>query len=153
MSPSTTEQKQLKLSIKHLCSLMMFNTVLRSFAGVKQDCNNVSPNFLNIVVNGIPDSFSSECRDPISLENQNLNCLLYADDILLLSDVCRSVLITSTYIQVNPGNSNCQGKLKLLRVIGVSIYRHFQQKDQKHLIKEVSCIYMFYCTISGNVRA
>ena len=35
----------------------------------------------------------------------------------------------------DPGNSNCQGKLKLLRIIGVSSYRGFEQKDQKHLIK------------------
>ena len=57
------------------------------------------------------------------------------------------------YIQLNPGNSKCQGKLKLLRVTGVSIYRGFEQKDQKHLIKVVLCLYMFYCKISSNVRA
>ena len=39
-------------------------------------------------------------------------------------------------IQLNPGNSNCQGKLKLLRIIGVSSYRGFEQKDYKHLIKK-----------------
>ena len=38
-------------------------------------------------------------------------------------------------IQLNPDNWNCQGKLKLLRVIGVSSYKGFEQKDQKHLIK------------------
>ena len=37
--------------------------------------------------------------------------------------------------KLNPVNSNCQGKLKLLRVIGVSSYRSFEEKDQKHLIK------------------
>ena len=40
---------------------------------------------------------------------------------------------TREKIELNPGNSNCQGKLKLLRVIGVSNYRGFEQKDQKHL--------------------
>ena len=57
-------------------------------------------------------------------------------------------------VQLNPGNSKCQGKLKLLRVIGVSSCRGFEQKDQKHLIKVVLCLYMFYCMISsGNERA
>ena len=56
-------------------------------------------------------------------------------------------------IQLNPGNSKCQGILKLLRVTGVSSYRGFEQKDQKHLIKVVLCLYMFYCKISSNVRA
>ena len=41
----------------------------------------------------------------------------------------------STVPQLNPGNSNCQGKLKLLRVIEVSSFRGFEQKDQKHLLK------------------
>ena len=57
------------------------------------------------------------------------------------------------YRTLNPGNLNCQGKLKLLRVIGVSSYRGFEQKDQKNLIKVVLCLYMFYCKISSNARA
>ena len=59
----------------------------------------------------------------------------------------------SLQIQFNPGNTIYQGKLKLLRVIGVSSYRGFEQKDQKHLIKAVLCLYMFYCKIPKNVRA
>ena len=54
-------------------------------------------------------------------------------------------------LQLNPGNSNYQGKLKLLGVIGLS--RVFEQKDQKHLIKVVLCFYMFSCKISSNARA
>ena len=57
------------------------------------------------------------------------------------------------FVQLNPGNSNCQGKLELLRVIGVSSYRGSEQKDQKHLIKVVLCLYMFSCKISSNVEA
>ena len=63
------------------------NNNFRSFVGVKQDCN-LSPNHFNIFVNDIPDIFSSEC-DPIRIERQNLNCLLYADDFLLLSESSR----------------------------------------------------------------
>ena len=40
-------------------------------------------------------------------------------------------------VQFNPGNSNCQGKLKLLRVIGFSSCGGFQQNDQRQLIKVV----------------
>ena len=56
-------------------------------------------------------------------------------------------------IQLNPGISNYQGKLKLLRVIGVSSSRGFEQNDQKHLIKVVLCLDVFYCKISSKVRA
>ena len=33
-------------------------------------------------------------------------------------------------LQLNPGNSNCQQKLKLLRVIGFSRYKGFEQKTR-----------------------
>ena len=56
-------------------------------------------------------------------------------------------------IELNPGNSNCQGKLKLFRVIGVSSCRGFEQNNQKHLIKVVLCLCMFCCKISSNVKA
>ena len=59
---------------------------------------------------------------------------------------------TSCEVRLNPGNSNCQGKLQLLRVIGVSSYRGFET-DQKHLIKVILCLYTFYRKISSNVRA
>ena len=55
-------------------------------------------------------------------------------------------------LQLNPGNSNFQGKSKLLRVIGVSSYRGFEQKDQKHLIKVFLCLDMFYCRVFSNVK-
>ena len=34
-----------------------------------------------------------------------------------------------------------------------SSYQGFEQKDQKHLIKVILFLYMFYCKISGNVKA
>ena len=38
-------------------------------------------------------------------------------------------------LQLNPGNSNCQRKLKLLRVIGLSSYRGFEQKTRNTWFK------------------
>ena len=61
--------------------------------------------------------------------------------------------VENVQLQVNPGNSNCQGKLKLLPIIGASSCRGFEQKEQIHLIKVVLCLYMFYCKISINARA
>ena len=51
-------------------------------------------------------------------------------------------------IQSNPGYSNYHGKVEI-----ISSYRGFEEKDQKHLIKEVLCFYMFNCKVSSNVRA
>ena len=57
-----------------------------------------------------------------------------------LSKLKRKILpncLEGKYVQLNPGNSNYQGKLQLLRVIEVSSDRGFEQKNQKHLIKVV----------------
>ena len=66
----------------------------------------------------------------------------------VLTSACMKLSIfrysNDLHVQLNPGNSNCQGKMKLLQVIGVSSYRGFEQKDQKHLIKVVLCLYMFF---------
>ena len=51
--------------------------------------------------------------------------------------------VEHTQVQLNPGNSNCQRNLKLLRVIGVSSYRGFEQKDYEHLIKVVLRLYIY----------
>ena len=57
-------------------------------------------------------------------------------------------------LQLNPGNSNCHGKLELLRVIGVSSCRVFKEKTRNTLLKKLNlCLYMFNCKISSNERA
>ena len=39
----------------------------------------------NIYINDIPDMFDDLCK-PVTLENLSLNCLMFADDVLLLSE-------------------------------------------------------------------
>lgn len=56
----------------------------QSHIGVKQGCN-LSPMLFNIFINDIPDLFSTIC-DPVKLGDTKLNCLLYADDLVLLSE-------------------------------------------------------------------
>jgi hypothetical protein len=56
----------------------------KSQVGVKQGCN-LSPTLFNMFINGIPDLFNSSC-DPVQLGKTDLNCLLYADDLILLSE-------------------------------------------------------------------
>ena len=52
--------------------------------GVRQGCN-LSPTLFNIFINDVPNLFDDSC-DPVKLGNTNLNCLLYADDLVLLSE-------------------------------------------------------------------
>ncbi len=51
--------------------------------GVKQGCT-LSPSLFNLYVNDLPEIFDTQC-DPVTLNTTSLNCLMYADDLILLS--------------------------------------------------------------------
>ena len=53
--------------------------------GVKQG-DNLSPNIFNLYLNDIVDVLHKEVYDPVKLSSTNFNCLLYADDIILLHE-------------------------------------------------------------------
>jgi hypothetical protein len=56
----------------------------KSNIGVRQG-DPLSANLFNIFLNGIPTLFDNTCS-PVQLGNRLLSCLLYADDIVLLSE-------------------------------------------------------------------
>ena len=53
--------------------------------GVRQGDGH-SPLFFNIYINDIDQIFHHDVTDPVSLESTKLNCLIYADYLLLLSE-------------------------------------------------------------------
>ena len=55
----------------------------KTYRGVRQGCN-LSPKLFNILINDIPKIFDSSC-EPVKLGSVKLNCLMYADDLVLLS--------------------------------------------------------------------
>ena len=52
--------------------------------GLKQGCN-LSPNLFNLFIDDITRCFNDKC-EPAKLISKNINCLLYADDLVLISE-------------------------------------------------------------------
>ena len=52
--------------------------------GLKQG-DNLSPILFNIYINDLPENISQGKTDPVYLLDQEVNCLLWADDLILLS--------------------------------------------------------------------
>lgn len=68
------------------------NNITDSFettVGVKQGCI-LSPIFFNIFLSDLPEIFDSDC-DPVNLNGNSLNCLMYADDLILLSESAKGL--------------------------------------------------------------
>jgi len=55
-----------------------------AYRGVRQG-DPLSPNLFNLYVNDVKTYFDSNC-DPAHILNEQVNCLLYADDLVLLSE-------------------------------------------------------------------
>lgn len=52
--------------------------------GVRQGCV-LSPTLFKVYVNDLPDMFTEECR-PVTIYKKSTSCLMFADDIVLLSE-------------------------------------------------------------------
>lgn len=59
--------------------------VTKVHKGVKQG-DRLSPMLFNIYTNDVPEVFDQLHSDPVSLDSTKLNCLLYADDLILISE-------------------------------------------------------------------
>ena len=56
----------------------------KSFIGVRQG-DVLSPNIFKIFINDLPDKFLS-CPDPVNINNRRVDCLMYADDVVIFSE-------------------------------------------------------------------
>ena len=82
--------------------------------GLKQG-DNLSPILFNLYINDLPEYISQGKTDPVYLMNQEVNCLMWADDLILLSrspeGLQKCVKNLTEYCQENEG-ANFQQKWK-----------------------------------------
>ena len=67
----------------------LLSSPFKSNVGVKQGCV-LSPILFNIFLSDLPDIFSYEC-DPIKLHDTDINCLMFADDLVLISESAKGL--------------------------------------------------------------
>jgi hypothetical protein len=68
-----------------ICQINTFETNI----GVKQGCI-LSPTLFSSYINDLIDHFCPEC-EPLELNRKPISCLLYADDIILLSESAKGL--------------------------------------------------------------
>ena len=61
-----------------------------SNVGIRQG-DNLSPNLFNLTINKLPEKLIASHCDPIKLNNIDINCLMYANDIVLLSETSKGL--------------------------------------------------------------
>ena len=74
--------ENLQLSVKPSDGVTPF---FDSLLGVRQGCN-LSPLIFNLFVNDIFQELKDNSCEPIKLQQKDINCLMYADDLLILSE-------------------------------------------------------------------
>ena len=66
--------------------------------GVKQGCI-LSPMFFNIYLSDLPKIFDQSC-DPVQLNDSPLSCLMYADDLIILSESAQGLQCALDKLQI-----------------------------------------------------
>ena len=69
----------------------------KSSVGVRQG-DNLTPNLFKLFVNDLPDIFDSNCM-PVSLNISKINCLMYTDDVILLSEAPAGLQNSLSHLQ------------------------------------------------------
>ena len=87
----------------------------QSLIGLKQGCN-LSPLFFNLYVNYLIDKLNAVHSDAPHLDNLKVSCLLYADDLVLISETQSGLqkslntlhrFTQDWFLEVNPKKTKC----------------------------------------------
>ena len=74
--------EDIKMAVKLPGGLTPF---FESVVGLRQGCN-ISPMLFNVYVNDLIEELQNDDCDPVIINNCSISCLMYADDLLILSE-------------------------------------------------------------------
>ena len=126
-----------------------------SNTGVKQG-DALSTILFNLYINDLPNIFKSDNSDPISIENTQINCLKYADDLIIMSTSKNGLQHCLNELDLYCDKWKLQINTKKTKVVlfnrqGSLIKKHkfhFKQKDIE-IVREYKYLgFIFACSCS-----
>ena len=129
-----------------------------SNTGVKQG-DTLSTILFNLYINDLPNIFKSDKSDPISIENTQINCLKYADDLIIMSTSKNGLQHCLNELDLYCDKWKLQINTKKTKVVlfnrqGSLIKKHkfhFKQKDIE-IVREYKYLgFVFACSCSTTI--
>ena len=122
----------LNLSVKLIAGITPF---FKSDVGVKQGCNLI-PTLFNLFINDLVEYLQNDITEAVKLNEYSCNCLMYADDLLLLSESWEGLCQTMDKL----GNYCVQWKLNISsKKTKIMIFgKNVKQKGLTHNIGNIT---------------
>ena len=104
---------------------------INSSVGVKQGCV-LSPTLFNIFLHDLPAIFDKECH-PVILNNTEISCLMYADDIVILSQNSQGLQNAIDNLSRYCGTWNLKINLSKTKIVVFNKGGHLIKRFKFHL--------------------
>ena len=126
-----------------------------SYRGVKQG-DGLSPLLFNVFINDLCDSFDEDCK-PVLIEDVNINCLLYADDLLIISESEEGLQNCISILEQYCNRWKLEVKLDKTKVIIFSRRRKVFMDDMKYKNSSIEQVYNYQylgvnISFTGNLK-
>ena len=124
-----TNQKYVQYEKTSICLKLngSLTPPLKTYRGVRQGCT-LSPRVFNYFINDIPKIFDNFC-EPVKLGSEKLNCLMYADDLVILSESENGLQECLNRLQKYTLEWHLSINMKKTKIISFTKNGHIPKKD------------------------
>ena len=123
-----------------------------STVGIRQG-DNLSPNLFKLIMNDLPAELEKQRCDPVVLNENPITCLMYADDIVLLSETSeglQNAINTTRYYGQKQGLEINRDKTKLMYFNQSGKFSKVKLSIDDHTLEEVKEYKYLGITISNS---